>query len=74
MIERIRVEGVLNRIRPLLQADRADIELLDVRPNGVVSVRLIGMCPCQTAALSMHTGLSEVLREEIPDFVELRLV
>jgi Fe-S cluster biogenesis protein NfuA len=72
MIARTRMEAVLNRIR-LLQADLADIELVDVRPNGVVSVRLIGMGGCKTAPLSMHMGLDEVLRE-IPDFGELRLV
>jgi Fe-S cluster biogenesis protein NfuA len=43
MIERTRIEAALNRIRPLLQSDLADIELVDVRPNGVVSVRLIGV-------------------------------
>jgi Fe-S cluster biogenesis protein NfuA len=72
MIARTRMEAVLNRIR-LLQADLADIELVDVRPNGVVSVRLIGMGGCKTAPLSMHMGLDEVLRE-MPDFGELRLV
>ena len=74
MIERTRIEAVLNRIRPLLQADHADIELVDVRPNGVVSVRLIGLGGCKTAPLSMHMGLNEVLREEIPHFAELQLV
>ncbi len=73
MIERTRIEAVLKRIRPLLQADFADIELVDVCPNGVVSVRLIGMGGCKAAPLSMHMGLDEALRE-IPDFVELRLV
>ncbi len=73
MIERPRIEAMLNRIRPFLRADLADIELVDVGPNGVVSVRLIGMGGCKTAALSIHMGLDEVLRE-IPDFVELRLV
>jgi Fe-S cluster biogenesis protein NfuA len=71
MIERTRI--VLNRIRPFLQADGADIKLVDVRTNGV-SVRLIGLGQCKTAPLSMHMGLSEVLREEIPDFGELRIV
>jgi hypothetical protein len=42
MIERTRIEAVLNRIRPLLQADGANIELVDVRSDGV-SVRLIGL-------------------------------
>jgi Fe-S cluster biogenesis protein NfuA len=73
MIERARIEAVLNRIRLFLQADGADIELVDVRRDGA-SVRLIGLGQCKTAPLSMHMGLSEVLREEVPDFRELRLV
>jgi len=73
MIERTRIEAVLNRIRPLLQADGADIELVDVRTD-YVSVRLSGLGWCKTALLSMHMGLSEVLREEMPEFGELRLV
>jgi hypothetical protein len=39
-----------------------------------VRVRLIGLGQCKIAALSMHLGLSEVLREQIPGFAELRLV
>ncbi len=73
MIERTRVEAVLNRLRPFLQMDGADIELVDVRTNGV-SVHLIGLGQCETAPLSLHMGLSEVLNEEIPDFGELRIV
>ena len=68
------IEAVLNRVRPLLQADGVDVELVDVRDNGA-SVRLIGLCPqCASAPLSMHTGLAELLREDIPNFGELQLV
>ena len=73
MIERTRIEAVLDRIRPFLQADGADIQLVDVWTD-CISVRLIGLGQCKSAALSMHMGLSEVLREEILDFGELRLV
>ena len=73
MIERNRIEAALNRIRPILQSDGADIELVDVQTD-CVSVRLIGLDQCKTVPLLMHMGLSEVLREEIPDFGELRIV
>jgi Fe-S cluster biogenesis protein NfuA len=73
MIERARIEAVLNEIRPLLQADGADVELVDVQDDGA-SVRFTGLCSqCGTAPLTLHTGLSEFLREEIPEFGELRL-
>jgi Fe-S cluster biogenesis protein NfuA len=73
MIERARIEAVLNRIRPLLQADGADVELVDVRGDGA-SVHFTGLCCQCAAALTMHTGLSDLLHEEIPEFGELRLV
>ena len=68
------IEAVLSRVRPFLQADGVDVELIDVRDNGA-SVRLTGLCPeCASAPLSMHTGLVELLRDEIPTFGDLRLV
>lgn len=74
MIERGHIEAVFNRIRPLLQADGADVELIDVVESNV-SVHFSGLCvQCGGAALTMHTGLAEVFRDEIPGFGELRLV
>jgi Fe-S cluster biogenesis protein NfuA len=74
MIERARVEAVLNRFRPLLQSDGVDIELVDVRGDGA-SIRIVGLCTeCHGAPLNWHTGLTEILREEIPELGELRLV
>jgi Fe-S cluster biogenesis protein NfuA len=72
MIERARIEAVLDRIRPLLQADGANVELVDVREDGA-SVRFTGLCgQCGTAPLTLHSGLSDLLREEIPDMARLR--
>jgi Fe-S cluster biogenesis protein NfuA len=74
MIDRARIEAVLDRIRPSLLADGVSVELVDVGESGA-SVRFTGLCEqCASAPLTMHTGLSEVLREEIPGFGELRLV
>jgi Fe-S cluster biogenesis protein NfuA len=70
---RARIEAVLARIRPLLRADGADVELIDVHGNGA-SVRFTGLCGvCASAPLSLHTDLNELLREEIAGFDELRL-
>jgi Fe-S cluster biogenesis protein NfuA len=74
MISRERVESVLNRVRPFLQADGGDIELMGVNGNSA-EVRLSGMCAgCPSAHMTLHVGVESALREEIPEFETLRLV
>jgi Fe-S cluster biogenesis protein NfuA len=66
-----RIEAVLNRLRPFLQADGGDIELLDVSGNKA-RVRLSGKCAgCPSAHLTLHVGLEMAIKEEIPEFEEL---
>jgi Fe-S cluster biogenesis protein NfuA len=73
MISRERVEIVLDRIRPLLQADGGDIELMEVQGNSA-RVRLTGMCAgCPSAHMTLHMGVEMALREEIREFDELRV-
>lgn len=60
------VEKVLNKIRPALQADGGDVELVDVE-GGVVKVRLTGACHgCPMAAMTLKGGIEMALKEEIP--------
>jgi Fe-S cluster biogenesis protein NfuA len=74
MISRERVESVLNRVRPFLQADGGDIELMTVNGNSA-EVRLTGMCAgCPSAHMTLHVGVESAIREEIPEFECLRLV
>jgi Fe-S cluster biogenesis protein NfuA len=73
MITRERVEAVLNRVRPFMQADGGDIELLDVTGNSA-DVKLTGMCAgCPSAHMTLYLGVENALREEIPEFESLRL-
>ncbi|MGC4084337.1 MAG: NifU family protein [Vicinamibacterales bacterium] len=74
MVSRERVQGVLDRVRPFLQADGGDIELLTVNGNSA-DVRLTGMCAgCPSAHMTLHVGVESAIREEIPEFETLRLV
>jgi Fe-S cluster biogenesis protein NfuA len=74
MIAREDVETVLNRIRPLMQADGGDIELVDVQGNSA-RVRLTGMCSgCPSAHMTLHMGVEMALRDEIKGFDELLVV
>ena len=74
MVAKERIESVLNRVRPFLQADGGDIELMTVNGNSA-EVRLTGMCAgCPSAHMTLHVGVESALREEIPEFETLRLV
>jgi Fe-S cluster biogenesis protein NfuA len=66
-----RIQGIITRIRPLLQADGGDVELVDVCRNRA-TVRLHGKCAgCPSSLLTMHLGLEMTIREEVPEFEEL---
>ena len=67
----LRIEAILNRLRPVLQADGGDIELLEVIGNRA-RVRLSGKCAgCPSAHLTLHVGVEMAIKEEIPEFSEL---
>jgi Fe-S cluster biogenesis protein NfuA len=61
------VEKVLEEIRPNLQADGGDIELVDV-VDGVVKVRLKGACAgCPMSQMTLAFGVERVLKQRIPE-------
>ena len=68
---RDKVETALERIRPALQADGGDVELVDVR-DGVVSLRLTGACKgCPMATMTLRNGIERILREQVPEVEEV---
>ncbi|BBO17852.1 Fe-S cluster biogenesis protein NfuA [Candidatus Brocadia pituitae] len=68
-----KIEEALKNIRPALQADGGDIELVDVQ-DGVVKVRLRGACgTCPSALMTLKYGVEERLREEIPEVKSVEL-
>lgn len=65
---RERVEHALEGIRPALQADGGDLELIDVTEDGKVTIRLTGACgSCPMSQMTLKMGVEERLREEIPE-------
>jgi Fe-S cluster biogenesis protein NfuA len=73
MIARERIEAVLDRVRPFLQADGGDIELVAIHGNSA-DVRLTGLCAgCPSAPMTLHVGVEAALRQEIPEFETLRV-
>jgi Fe-S cluster biogenesis protein NfuA len=62
-----KVQNVINRIRPMLQADGGDVELVDC-VEGVVSVRLKGACAgCPMSQMTLRNGIERTLKKEIPE-------
>ena len=69
---REKVESALNSIRPNLQADGGDVELIDVSKDGVVKLKLTGACgTCPFAQMTLKLGIEEVLKEQIPEIKEI---
>ena len=74
MVTRERVQSVLDRIRPLIQSDGGDIELVDV-VNGVVKVRLRGACGhCPMSRMTLKHGVEARLKKEVPGVVSVEEV
>lgn len=62
-----KVQKVLDKIRPSLQADGGDVELIDVQ-DGVVKVRLQGACAgCPMSQMTLKNGIERLLKQEIPE-------
>ncbi|MGB4337115.1 MAG: NifU family protein [Bacillota bacterium] len=65
---REKVESVLGRIRPALQNDGGDVELVDVTEDGIVKVRLKGACAgCPMSMMTLRNGIERILKQEIPE-------
>ncbi|TFH37196.1 MAG: NifU family protein [Dehalococcoidia bacterium] len=68
---REQVEAALNDIRPALQADGGDVELIDVE-DGTVKVRLTGACgSCPMAAMTLRFGVEKLLKERVPGVTQV---
>ena len=68
---REKIEAAIDRVRPALQADGGDVELVEVK-DGVVSVRLTGACGgCPMATMTLRNGIERTIREEVPEVKEV---
>lgn len=63
-----RVEDVVNLIRPAVQSDGGDLELVDVTDDGVVHIRFHGACVgCPSATMTLQMGLERNICERVPE-------
>lgn len=62
-----KVEAALKKIRPMLQSDGGDIELVEVTDDGVVKVKLTGACGCcPMSQMTLKNAVEQRLKKEVP--------
>lgn len=63
-----KVEAALAKVRPALQQDGGDVELVEITDNGIVKVRLQGACQgCPMSQITLKSGIERVLLKEVPE-------
>ena len=68
------VEKALAKIRPMLQRDGGDVELVEV-DNGIVKVRLTGACKgCPMSQMTLKNGIERLLKQEVPGLTAVEAV
>ncbi len=66
-----KVEAILAQVRPNLQSDGGNVELVDVN-EGVVRLKLTGACAgCPMATMTLRHGIERILKEKIPEVKEV---
>jgi Fe-S cluster biogenesis protein NfuA len=72
---REKVQAILDEIRPNLQQDGGDCELVDVTADGIVKLRLVGACAgCPMSQMTLKMGIEMTLKERIPEVQEVQEV
>lgn len=70
-----KVTRILNLIRPAVQSDGGDIELVDITQDGVVRIRLHGACVgCPSSAMTLQVGIERNLRAHVPEIRSVQAV
>jgi len=75
MTLREKVESALQKVRPSLQADGGDVELVDVDEDGQVKVKLMGACGgCPMSQMTLKMGIEKILKQNVPEVKEVSSV
>lgn len=70
-----KVRAVIERIRPAVQSDGGDVELVDVTGEGIVQIRLHGACVgCPSSSMTLHMGIERNICEKVPQVVAVEQV
>jgi len=75
MIDNKKIELVLDSVRPYLQEDEGDVELVSVTELGIVQVRLLGTCAnCPMSVMTLRAGIERALINKIPEIKRVESV
>ncbi len=75
MIDRTKVQEVIDRVRPFLQRDGGDVQVVDVTADNVVKVKLTGACGhCPMSIMTLKGGIEAELKKSIPELKAVEAV
>ena len=67
-----RVEKALEKIRPMLEADGGNVDLVEVTDDGIVKLKLTGTCSCcPMSQMTLKMGIERILKQEVPEVKEV---
>lgn len=70
-----KVQAVLDQVRPMLQRDGGDVELVEITADNIVKVKLQGACgSCPMSTMTLKMGIEKAIKEQIPEIVEVQQV
>lgn len=75
MLDKVKVEEGLNQIRPFLQRDGGDVELIEITDDNVVKVKLVGACgTCPMSMMTLKGGVERELKKVVPELKAVEAV
>jgi Fe-S cluster biogenesis protein NfuA len=68
----LKISSAIDEVRPYLNADGGDVELVDLTPDNTVKVRLTGACDgCPFSMMTLKAGIEQAIRKKFPEMKEL---
>ena len=70
-----KVKKVIERIRPAVQSDGGDVELVEITDQGIARIRLHGACVgCPSSSMTLHMGIERNIKEKVPQILSVEQV
>jgi len=68
MLDRTVIQGVIDRVRPFLQRDGGDVQLVDITEDNIVRVKLVGACgTCPMSTMTLKNSIEAELKNSVPE-------